>query len=213
MYERLEGTSDASAGDDNDDGGEDDAGDDMAEAAAAAAAVLAPAAAASDGASAALAEMTCRAEEAEAEQRRLAARVAELEHEARGAALGKRSAETREAALHDIVGVKRERLESATAVATTATAAAATATAAATRAADALDDAITCRVCFEAPRQMVFLLCFHLAVFAGCSNELCSRAADQLSVAARRKGTPAAKPLCPVCRTHADSIVGPIFQA
>jgi ankyrin repeat protein len=191
------------------------------------------AASAADAASA-LAAMTRRAKAAEAEKRRLCARVAELEHEARGARLGKRSAETHAAALRDVVGVKRERLESATATAATATAAAATATAAAdtataaaetataaaataaataTRAEDALEDATTCRVCFSEPRQMVFLPCFHLAVCAGCSDELRSRAMEQLSVAARRRGAAAAKPPCPVCRTEATSVVGPIFQA
>ncbi len=170
-------------------------------------------AAAAAASAAQLAALTRRAEAAEAEQRRLGARVAELEREARGAALGKRSAETRAAALRDVVGVKRARLESTTAAAATATAAAATATAAATRAVDALDDATTCRVCFSEPRQMVFLPCFHLAVCAGCSDELRSRAVEALSVAARRRGAAAAKPLCPVCRTDATSIVGPIFQA
>jgi hypothetical protein len=142
--------------------------------------------------------MTRRAQAAEA-------RCAALEHGARGDALGKRSAEARADALHHIVGVKRERLEHATA-------AAACAQADATRAADALDDATTCRVCFSEPRQMLFLPYCHLAVCAACSAGLRALASQALPVAARSRGAPAAKPACPVCRTEADSIVGPIFH-
>jgi ankyrin repeat protein len=101
-------------------------------------------AAAAAASAAQLAALTRRAEAAEAEQRRLGARVAELEREARGAALGKRSAETRAAALRDVVGVKRERLESATAAAATATAAAATATWALSSRRELLRDAYAC---------------------------------------------------------------------
>ena len=134
---------------------------------------------------------------AEAKPASLAGRVAELEHALRDAARSKRSADEHIAALSSEVAVKRARLDEAVAAAATAT--------------RALDDAQTCRLCFAERREMLYQPCLHLAVCKGCSDDLVRHAGESLSIAARRKGA-AAKPECPICRTEAESIIGPVFM-
>jgi hypothetical protein len=145
---------------------------------------------------------TARAEAAEAEQTRLTSRVAELERALRDKQRSKRGADTRIAELSGAVAVKRGRKAIVIAF---------KADAKADAAASELDDAQSCRLCFAAPRQMLYQPCLHLAVCSGCNDNLVRRAADNLSVAARRKGQ-ATKPLCPICRTEAECITGPVFM-
>jgi multidrug efflux pump subunit AcrA (membrane-fusion protein) len=118
----------------------------------------------------ALAATTQRNEAAEA-------RVKVLEAEARVASIGKRNAEARADMLRVVVGVKREHLETATAAAATASTAAAAATADAARAANALESALSCCLCMDAPLQMVFFPCQHLAVCSACHQKLVAKAA------------------------------------
>ena len=147
---------------------------------------------------------TARAEAAEAEQTRLADRVAELKRALHDKQRSKRAADMQIAELSAAVAVKRERLSEATATA-------AKAVAKADAAARELDDALTCRLCMAAPREMLYQPCLHLAICSGCNDDQVRLAVDKLSVAARRKGQ-AAKPPCPICRTKADRITGPVFM-
>jgi ankyrin repeat protein len=142
-----------------------------------------------------LATMAARADAAEAEAAGLRARLAELEREARDVARGKRSADAHVAALQGVVGVKREKLDEATALAAGAVADA-----------ERAKDALTCTVCMEKPRTMTYLPCRHLALCHVCSNRRLQQATDELSIAERLKGT-AAKPRCPMCNTPSDSII------
>ncbi len=146
-----------------------------------------------------LAAMTLRAQAAEASLAAATARVAALERDARDAARSMRSTAVHAAA---VVGVKRERLEEATA-------AAASAADAATRAANDLEDAGTCRVCFDAPREMLFAPCLHIFMCQGCSEKLLEGGVEQQTVSARVKGL-RAKPPCPVCRKAVQSMSGPV---
>ena len=140
------------------------------------------------------------------------ARVKALEAEARQAAKGKRSAEAAAHEMRRVVGVKRELVETATAAAATATAAAAAATADAARAANELDKAMTCIVCLDEPRQMIFMPCAHFAVCSACHQVLHVRAEGELSIAERLKNVQP-KPMCPICRKPAELVVGPIYHA
>lgn len=150
-----------------------------------------------------LAAQTARADAAEAEEAQLTARVAHLERALSDEQRSKRGADTRIAELSAAIGVKRQRLSEANALA-------AKAVAKADAAASKLDDAQTCRLCFVAPRQMLYQPCLHLAVCSGCNDKLIRRATDGLSVAARRKGV--AKPECPICRIDAERVTGPVFM-
>lgn len=177
-----------------------------------------PAAAPPPGDSSALAAMTRRAEAAEATQQRLvaekgvlAARVCELEREARAATLGKRSAEAHLAAAQRTVKVKLERVETATAAAATATAAAASAAQALQQVETELDTVTMCCICLSAPRRMLFAPCFHLAGCAECVDNMRRAKAEELTIAQRRKGA-APKLECPMCRTPTDTVMGPVFM-
>jgi hypothetical protein len=150
------------------------------------------------------------------------ARMDALRLDASAAQRGARAADARAAMLRDAVGVKRERLEEATASAAAATAdvAAATADAAAARAAaasaaSALERARECCVCMTAPRSMVLVPCCHFAVCEACCAVLAQQAHDKLSIAQHRSRGATAPPLpeCPICCQQAESVIGPVFCA
>jgi ankyrin repeat protein len=158
-----------------------------------------------------LAAMTVRAEAAEAqlkaageEQAVLRARVAALELAAETAERGQRVAErsargadARAAAATAIVGVKRERAQKAEA--------------AAARAEHRLDAASTCIVCFEAPRNVLFIPCSHLAVCQGCCAREEQKAYDNLSIGERKQPGARGAPKCPACQTVFTDKRGPVF--
>ena len=145
-----------------------------------------------------LAAMTQRAQAAEA-------RAGALERDSRDAERSARNAAAHAAA---IVGVKRERLDDAVA-------AVANAEAATTRAVAALEDAGSCRVCENAPRDMLFVPCMHLFMCEGCCGELMKRAECKAGAPVRTRranadDAPRAALPCPVCRAPIESMIGPV---